>query len=395
MGRFTPGIWVLVLGYMLSQFYRAFLAVLSPELRQEIGATPGDLAISSGIWFAAFALMQVPVGRWLDQIGPKATASALMLAAAAGAAVFAMASAPWHLHAAMGLIGIGCSPALMSAYYIFARNFSPREFGTLAGMFVAVGALGNLLSATPLVVVTEAVGWRSTLWGMCAITLGVALAEWLFVRDPERLDRSHPAGRLSDILRLRALWFILPLFAVNYGASAAIRGLWAGPYLEDVFRAAPATVGNATLLMGFAMIAGNFLAGPAVRAVGSVRRTILIGTAGTVVVIGALWLFTTQSLALSVALLALVGFSGASYVLLIAHGRAFLPTHLVGRGVTFLNMFSIGGTGLLQFGSRPVFQHALAAGGPTAAYSTLFLFFTLPLALGLVLYFMTPEAPHE
>ena len=58
-------------------------------------------------------------------------------------------------------------------------------------------------------------------------------------------------------------------------------------------------------------------------------------------------------------------------------------------------MFSIGGTGMLQFGSRPVYQWASVHGSPAAAYSTLFLLFTLPLALGLALYFLTPEAPND
>ena len=38
------GIFFLVLAYVLSQFYRAFLAVLTPVLKTELGATPEDLA---------------------------------------------------------------------------------------------------------------------------------------------------------------------------------------------------------------------------------------------------------------------------------------------------------------------------------------------------------------
>ena len=45
----------LVGAYVLSQFYRAFLAVLSPDLGRDLGATPGDLALASGLWFLAFA----------------------------------------------------------------------------------------------------------------------------------------------------------------------------------------------------------------------------------------------------------------------------------------------------------------------------------------------------
>ena len=71
----NAGIIALTLGYTLSQFYRAFLAVLSSTLLEELGATPGDLALSSGMWFLSFALMQLPVGWALDRIGPRLTAA--------------------------------------------------------------------------------------------------------------------------------------------------------------------------------------------------------------------------------------------------------------------------------------------------------------------------------
>ena len=63
----------LVFAYVLSQFYRAFLAVLSPLLTADIGATPEDLAAASGLWFLAFSLMQIPVGSALDRVGPRIT----------------------------------------------------------------------------------------------------------------------------------------------------------------------------------------------------------------------------------------------------------------------------------------------------------------------------------
>jgi hypothetical protein len=129
------GLVFLVAGYVLSQFYRAFLAVLTPILGAEIGATPGDLAVSSGIWFLIFAVMQVPVGEALDRIGPRLTASVLLgLGGGGGALVFALAGGPWAVHVAMALIGIGCSPVLMASYYIFARQFPAAQFATLAAV---------------------------------------------------------------------------------------------------------------------------------------------------------------------------------------------------------------------------------------------------------------------
>ena len=104
------GIISLSLAYVLSQFFRSFLAVLTGILGQDIGATPDDLSTASGLWFLSFALMQIPVGGALDRIGPRLTSAVLFLiGGAGGAALFAMAQSALHVKLAMLLIGIGCS----------------------------------------------------------------------------------------------------------------------------------------------------------------------------------------------------------------------------------------------------------------------------------------------
>ncbi len=107
----------LTLAYVLSQFYRAFLAVLAAPLtlNSEIGATSAQLSSASGYRFLAFAMMQIPVGWALDTLGPKRTTAALLaIGAGGGAMIFAMASAPWQIGLAVAMIGMGCSPALMA-----------------------------------------------------------------------------------------------------------------------------------------------------------------------------------------------------------------------------------------------------------------------------------------
>ena len=60
-----------------------------------------------------------------------------------GAAIFALATQVWHLHLAMALIGIGCAPALMAAYYILAHEFPPAVFAGMTGLVVGFGSLGD------------------------------------------------------------------------------------------------------------------------------------------------------------------------------------------------------------------------------------------------------------
>ncbi|MDX5357244.1 MAG: MFS transporter, partial [Rhodobacterales bacterium] len=88
----------------------------------------------------------------------------------------------------------------------------------------------------------------------------------------------------------------------------------------------------------------------------------------------------------AVALIAAVGFFGMSFPLMMAHGRAFFPPHLVGRGVTILNLFGIGGVGLMQVVSGRVFTAASGGAEPVAAYGALFGFFAVVIAIGCAAY---------
>ena len=379
------GIAALVAAYVLSQFYRAFLAVLTPVLDRELGATPADLASASGYWFLAFALMQLPVGWALDKIGPRATAAALLgLGGAGGAALFAIATTPLQIKLAMALIGVGCSPVLMASYYIFARVYAPAVFGTLAGATVGIGNLGNIGASLPLSMAVEAFGWRMSLWVLAGITLVVALAIQALVRDPERVE-SNAKGSLMDLLRMPALWPVLIMMAVCYAPSAGIRGLWIGPYYRDVFGADAAWIGQVSLIMGLAMVAGNFAYGPMERVLGTRKGLILGGNILTLACFLGLVAMPAAGGFLTVALLAGIGFFGASFPMTVAHGRAFIPPQLMGRGVTLLNLFGIGAVGFLQLATGRL--HAAVSPEPsTAPYVAIFGFIAAMLAAGLLVY---------
>jgi predicted MFS family arabinose efflux permease len=385
------GLILLCLAYVLSQFFRAFLAVLSGVLEQDLGAGAQDLAFASGMWFLSFAAMQIPVGWSLDQIGPKRTASVLLLlGGGGGAALFALAASPFHISAAMFLIGIGCSPVLMASYYIFARQYPAAKFATLAALMLGVGSAGNLVASYPTALAAEWFGWRGTLWGLAAISAAVALGIALTVNDPEKPNGEH-RGSVLDLLKMPVLWAIFPLMFVVYAPSGAVRGLWIGPYLSDVYGLGTKGVGAATLIMGAAMIAGTFAYGPLDRMLGTRKWVIFGGNALAVLLLGVLIAVIDQSLYLSVALIAAIGFLGGSFPVIIAHGRAFVPPHLVGRGVTLLNLFGIGGVGIMQFASGRIHME-MAGTDPSAPYVAIFAFFLAALAPGCVIYMFSRDS---
>jgi MFS family permease len=381
------GIAMLVLAYGLSQFYRAFLAVLAPALEADIGALPDDLATASGVWFLAFAAMQIPIGAALDRIGPKVTAVVLFaLGAGGGAFVFAGAQSPVHVTIAMGLIGIGCAPVLMASYFIFARTYSPAVFATLAGATIGLGSLGNLAGASPMAWAVTVFGWRETMQGLGLATLVIAVLMWLTVKNPPKVETDQ-RGSVLDLLKMPQLWPLYALMLVNYAPAAGLRGLWAGPYLGDVYGADVSLIGQVTFVMALAMIAGSFAYGPLERLFKTRKWVIFAGNAMGTVALITLWLFPAPGVWVSAALLAAIGFAGSSFPLLVAHAKAFFPPHLTGRGVTLINLFGIGGVGIAQFVTAPLHGYGVALNtGVTTPYALIFAFFAVTVLCGLIAY---------
>ncbi|WP_375687581.1 MFS transporter [Pseudooceanicola sp. LIPI14-2-Ac024] len=383
---------LLGLAYVLSQFYRSFLSVLTVPLQDDLGAAPDQLAAASGLWFLSFAAMQVPVGAALDRIGPRRTSGwLLLLGGAGGAALFAVATQPWHISAAMALLGVGCAPVLMAAYYILARDFPAARFSTLAGLILGIGTSGSIFSSLPMVWASEVLGWRVAVAALAVISAGVAVGLLFVVRDPERVvTEAH--GSLLDILKIPAMWAILPLMTVSYMPSGGFRGVWTGPFLSELFGASQGVIGTVALILGVAMIAGSLLYGPAERLFGTRKWLAFGGNLVAMVLCLLMVVLPYDDLVRSAAMLAGICFFTCTYALLMSHGRAFFPPHLVGRGVTLMNLCGMVGVGVSQMLTGRMHERIVTGGGSYAdAYDALFLFYAVALAVGVLAYVKAPD----
>jgi len=104
---------------------------------------------------------------------------------------------------------------------------------------------------------------------------------------------------------------------VNYAPAAGLRGLWIGPYGVDEFSADTPTIGIMTLVMAIAMIVGVFCYGPMERLFGSRKWVVFWGNALGAAACFALFLLPVDaSIWLATSLLALIGFGGSSFPVL-------------------------------------------------------------------------------
>ena len=114
-------------GYFLSYALRSVNAALAPILASDLKLSSGELGWLSSAYFLSFAVMQIPVGIWLDRYGARRTESALLIVAALGAFLVATGETLWLTSAGRMLIGAGVAPCLMAPYAYFRRCFSAES----------------------------------------------------------------------------------------------------------------------------------------------------------------------------------------------------------------------------------------------------------------------------
>ena len=379
-------------GYILSQFFRSFLAVIAPELAIELHLDPQSLATMQTAWILGFTVMQFPVGWALDTIGPRKTVTSLMLFAVLGAVLFARAQSAIDLDIALALIGVGCSAIYMGAIFVMGRVYSAKRFALLCSWLIGIGSAGNLLAASPLAWAASIIGWRYAMLLIAGATALAALLLFLIIRDPAPSGIGRRDGffeGLWKVMGIRALWPILPLTAVGYALLIAERGLWAGPYLSDVHGLGPVDRGNGLLVMATAMSFGAMVYGPLDHWLGTNKWIVALGTAmtaGCFLYLGLAAPSTTQS----ILALSLLGASGMTYGVLMAHGRSFVPDHLLGRGLTLMNVLFIGGAGIVQPFSGAMMNRMKDQ--PIAeSYATLHIAFGVALLVALAIYLFSRD----
>lgn len=197
-----------------------------------------------------FVVMALPNGTLADTLGPRRVLALGGLTMAAGSMLFG--TAPVFSVAVAGrlLVGVGASVMLIASLRLASEWFRPHEFATVAGTSQSIGAVGALVGTGPLALLVEAIGWRSSFVGIGAVTLVLAVACFIFIRDkPEDMGLARiaegpraPAPSLRDtIAAMPAIaanprsWPILLLGATMYGSFVPFFGLWGVPYLTQVY----------------------------------------------------------------------------------------------------------------------------------------------------------------
>jgi len=380
------------IGYFLSYLLRVVNAVIAPDLVRELGLTAAELGLLTSANFLAFAAAQIPVGIMLDRYGPRRTESAMLLFAAAGAAVFALAGSAPGLMAGRALIGLGTSACLMAAFKAYVMWFPGDRLPLINGLQMTAGGLGAITGTVPVEMALDFTDWRGVFVILTAMALTFSAAIFFVVPKRATTESSAESFReqLAGVGRVFTspfFWRIVPMTVTSQSMFLATQSLWSGPWLHDVAGLDRDAVAHGLLLIAIAMVCGFFGMGAITERLG--RR----GVRAAHVAFAGMALFTVAQVPLAmlwtgavVPCWMLFGFFGTTGILAYPALTRGFPPGLAGRVITGLNVMSFAGAFAVQWGIGAVinlFPPTAAGGYAPAGYQWAFAIMIAVQAAGL------------
>jgi sugar phosphate permease len=346
--------------FLMSLFYRASSAIIAPDLVADLNLSPHALGFMGAAFFYSFAIVQLPLGLFLDRVGPRITMAALNFMGAAGAVIFAHAGGMAGGVTGRAMLGLGMAANFMGPLKLLTSWFDPRKFATLSGLLLSLGTVGSLAATTPLAVLVEWLGWRNSFYFLGGLNAFLAIWVLIIIRDmPSDKPRHHTIDRekcgLSSIpTYLKTLfsnwnyWAISLSTFFRYGSYAAIQSLWAGPFLMEYLKLSPVSAGNLLFMLSFGFILGSPFGGfVSDRFLRSRKKTIVVGIFLSAIATLAFsqWRGSAYLLWLGSLLFAL-GFFNSFGQVMYAHIKDLMPDEMSGTAMAGINFFTMMGAGV-------------------------------------------------
>lgn len=345
---------IMALTYILVYFHRMAPAVLAGGLMAAFNTSGAALGSLAAVYFFVYAAMQIPSGVLADVLGPRIVLTAGSLTAGVGSILFGLAGSFAQAYLGRFLVGLGVSVVFISILKNNAEWFSERRYALMSGVTAFIGNLGSVCAAGPLAALLLVLSWRSIFLGIGILSLVLAAASFLFIRNrPEdagfpplsEMEGERPiapsAGNwmreLWSVLRVHGIW---TGFWYNFGMTGglfAFMGLWGIPFLRDSYSLSrnESSLYMTVMLLAFAF--GVLISGWLSDRIGR-RKPVLVGNAVFYLLSWAALLYLPWTPGPSGFLLFLLtGFFGGGGIVTYASAKEITNPSLSGMATSLVN----------------------------------------------------------
>ena len=369
--------WAIAASFYLYEFFaRVAPSVMEGTLQNEFALDASTLGFVMGLYYLAYAPMQLIVGITLDRFGSKKLLSSAAIIAGIGCLAFALAETAVILGLGRIMLGIGSSFAYVGAVYVATVWFPRRKLAFIMGMTAALGTLGAALGQAPLEIAVQEYGWRTSMYTAAIVGLAIAIMIWLIV--PRRPDwflkiaeienqesKDSMFAGLREVVSNGQTWLISIISLLLYVPISTFGALWGDEFIATSSGVSKETAAWAmtTLFLGFAV--GGPLLGWLSDKYKTRRRPIFLGGGLCAASMSMLLLASFLPFWITVVFLILSGFFAGAQAITFAAAVEQHSSSCKATAVAFVNFFVMLGGFILQ----PIFGSVLDLTSKTDAYT--------------------------
>ncbi|MDF1589941.1 MAG: MFS transporter [Desulfobacterales bacterium] len=369
--------WILAFGYVLVYFHRLCPAVVAVDMMQDLKAGGALTGFLGAAYFYPYAIMQLPAGLLSDSWGPRNTITLFFGVAFIGSTVLGLAPTVFWAIVGRILVGIGVAMLFVPTMKILAEWFRVREFATMTGILIAMGGIGSLSAATPLALLSAAIGWRKSFLAVGGLTLLMVIIVWLFVRDrpadfgwlspaaEKQQTAALPIGLIEGVRRVvttPSFWPVACWFFFDCAIFFSFGGLWGGPYLMHVYGLSKGQAGHILSMLAIGMIVGSPILSYLSNNVFHARKPVIVLSGVITLMLSAVLAFYTDKIppaGLYGLCLGMGCFTSAIVVVAFTTTKELFPVQIAGTATGLVNLFPFAGGAVFQ----PVLGYVLESRG--------------------------------
>lgn len=186
---------VLGVGMFVNYIDRVNLSVAAPALMDDFDMSASQLGVISSAFLWTYALLQMPIGSFIDRIGVKWVNRIAALLWAVASFLTACASGLGLIVMARLLLGFGEAPTVPAGWKTIGQWFPKHERGTATAIFDGSAKISNVIGLPIMAFLVSVYSWHAAFVFTGILSVAYLLIWWFLYKTPlEALE----SGRLSQ-----------------------------------------------------------------------------------------------------------------------------------------------------------------------------------------------------
>lgn len=184
--------------YLYQSVLKVMPSVIAEDITIDLNIAATSLGTLGGIYFLAYASLQLPIGVLLDRFGVRRLMTVSISLCALGALLFSFASSFYTAVIARFIIGMGASGAFIGAIKLVTMWFPERLVPIFTGLTVFVGSMGSVIGNKPMAVLLKYLSWRQVNQLLAVFGFALAVVCFTFLRN--NLAKKNRIRNFKDLL---------------------------------------------------------------------------------------------------------------------------------------------------------------------------------------------------